>query len=1095
MSDMQQTGRSGGKLASAYARFVLKYRYVIMLAVTLLTILAASQIGKIDIRNDPDTLLPADNYHVKTNAYVEEHFGMGNLMVVGVENLNGDIYQPWFVNKIVSIHKKLESLPSARPYNYISIAAKKVRYINGTGDGLDIRRLIPRNGISTSDPEQANELIQQLRVGLENNPVIREMLLSKDRRSTFLITDFDETIKGNYLEFVHKVNEIIAQESDERIRIYVAGEPYFLASMILELKNHWHLFVLSILLVAVILYIESNCFRCALLPMIGVAISVIWTLGLMGLTQYKLTTMMILTPVLVFAVGIGHSIQVLKRFNEELLTHRNHMIAAEKAISRTMVPAIMAVLTDVLGFLVLFMEDISFYRAYSLFGQFGMISLLLTCTTLVPILATLIRLPVPNTRNNVRRWEEKFGYWLTGIITGPAKWVPVMIILVIVSISSYYVPKIERGINYAEAAFKKDTRIIEDLHALNDRMPGIISFNIPIIGPDVDAMQNVNLLRGINQLEEALREDPAIGFTTSLSQYVHLLNYKMYNDAPEMWVIPYDQELVNQYLFTYSLGGDPGDLSIVTDYDYTNGQLLGFINTMDPAELHRVTTKITNYISLYRDHRYFRNAELSLSDETTGLPGIGGFAGTSAATRDVSEEEWLKLPLITAALVAIAIAILFRSVAMASLIMLMVTITLLAQYGLAGYFSSIKNWGGNLHFGNLVALSIGMGLGVDYSIYLAERIKAEYKKSQDTLKAFQHAFTTTGSSALLSVAVVLFCLTPLMFMPLANTWGLSVYIAVAIVVSVFTAMTLLPILIRATINLPITLTESSNLLNLQVSERTLQLRKEKEDLDKALKLLKETQNQLVEAEKMASLGSLVAGVAHEINTPLGNAVVASTHLTEEVKSIKQARHSDALSRAALDEFLETTDKASTLMYKNLARASNLVQSFKQVATDQSTEEPRLFNLKDYTNEVLNSIQPKFRRTNIEILVDCDEALNINADPGVYAQVLSNLLLNSLIHGFKEKQAGMITISIQPSLQDPERNNLVDILYADNGAGMDETTAFKAFDPFFTTRRGTGGSGLGLHIVYNLVTQSLKGRITLDTAPGKGVRFMITIPAE
>ena len=1098
MKDNQDDTLTRNRFIAGYARLVLQHRYIILATVILLTILAATQIDKIDIRNDPDTLLPGDNYHVKTNAFVEEHFGMGNLMVIGVENLEGDIYQPWFVNKVVAIHKQLESLPSARPYNYISIAAKKVRYIHGSPDGgLDIRRLVPRNGIPEGDPQETTRLIEQLRIGLEKNPVISEMLLSRDKRSTFLITDFDETVKENYLDFIHEVNQIIDTQQDSRIRMYVSGEPYFLASMILELRHHWYLFVLSILLVAVILYIESRCLRCALLPMFGVAISVIWTLGLMGATEYKLTTMMILTPVLVFAVGIGHSIQVIRRFNEELLIHKDHRLAAEQAIANTLIPAIMAIVTDVLGFMVLFMEEISFYRAYALFGQFGMISLLLTCTTLVPILATIIKLPTPNTRDNIHQWEEKFGFWLTRIITGPLKWVPILIVISIISTSAYYVPKIERGINYAEAAFKQDTKIIRDLHALNERMPGIISFNIPIIGADVDAMQDVGLLRGINQLEQALREDPAIGFTTSLSQYIHLLNYKMYNDAEEMWVIPYDQELVNQYLFTYSLGADPEDLSIVTDYDYTNGQLLGFINTMNPAELERITNKIASYIKLYRDSPYFENAQISLSDEVSGLPGIGGFAGTSAATRDVSEDEWLKLPAITAALVGIAIAIMFRSVAMAGLIMIMVTITLFSQYGLAGYFSQIKNWGGNLHFGNLVALTIGMGLGVDYSIYLAERIKAEYRRSEDVLSAFRHAFTTTGSSAVLSVLVLLFCLIPLMNMPLANTWGLSVYIAVAILISVFTAMTLLPILIKATINLPITLTESANLLNLQVSERTLALRKEKEDLDKALTLLQETQDQLVEAEKMASLGSLVAGVAHEINTPLGNALLSSTHLAEEVKAIRAVLEDEQLSREALEQFLSDTDKATDLLYSNLSRASNLVQSFKQVATDQSSGEKRLFNLAEYTGEVLSSIKPKFKHTNIVITLKCNENINITADPGVYAQVLSNLLINSLKHGFEQSEDGLIDIDIDFTNQtsagiEPGR---VEIVYTDNGKGMDQTISKHAFDPFFTTRRGTGGSGLGLHIVYNLVTQSLGGKIRLDTAPGEGARFTIYIPVE
>lgn len=1078
-------------VADTYATLVIKLRFVLLAIIITFTAIATSQIINIDMRNDPDTLLPNTHRHVIANQFVEHNFGMGNIMVIGLENLQGDIYQPWFVNKVVDIHHQLEDLISARPYNFISIAAKKVRYIHGTDDGLDIHQLLPRNGIDLSDPAASQQAIDELRTGIEKNPLLSELLISQDSRSTFIIADFDESVKQNYLKFYSQVKQLVAEQDDQRINIYVAGEPYFLAAMLQELKDHWYLFVISIALVAIILVLESWCLRAAILPLIGVSISVIWTLGLMGITGYKLTTMMILTPVLVFAIGIGHSIQVLRRYREELTDEPNSLIAAHRAISQTIIPASMAILTDVIGFLVLLSEEISFYRAYAIFGQFGMLSLLLTCTSLLPILAHMINLPAPTSKTRVKRWEIKFGDQLTTLIAGPGKWLPITMIALLLGISSYFIPDIERGINYAEAAFKPDSTVIRDLHALNEKMPGIITFNIPIVGKHPDAMQDVNLLRGLNQMEQALREDPAIGYTTSLAQYIQLLNYKMFNDSDEMWVIPYDQQLINQYLFTYSLGGDPGDLSTVTDYDYTNGQLFGFINTLEPAELERVMRKITSYIELYSDNRYFEAADISISDPISGLPGIGGFAGTSDATREVSEQEWIRLPLTTALLVGILIAIMFRSLAMAGLIMLMVMITLISQYGLAGYFSSMQNWGGNLHFGNLVALSIGVGLGVDYSIYLADRIKLEYRQTQDTLEAFRRSFHTTGSSALLSVFVLLFSLIPLMATSLANTWGLAIYIAVAILVSVGTAMTLLPILIRATINLPITLTESADLLNLQVTERTRELQRERDELNQTLELLQETQQQLIESEKMASLGSLVAGVAHEINTPLGNAVIGATHLREEIEIIEQSIKQKQLRQSQLDEFLDTANNSSRIIYNNLSRAAALIQSFKQVAADQSNVERRRIKLKSYTEEVLQSLHPKFKRTHIDIKLDCPEELSLMTDPGSYAQILSNLLINSLMHGFQEENTGVIQILISEQLS--RHGQVIQIIYCDDGRGMDEDTRRHAFDPFFTTRRGQGGSGLGLHIVYNLVTQTLGGQIRLNTDVHKGVEFIITIP--
>jgi predicted RND superfamily exporter protein/nitrogen-specific signal transduction histidine kinase len=1096
---VKYSGSLTTRISRNYAWFVVRWRKLIIFLVALSTLIAATQIDKIDIRNDPDTLLPRYNHHVLTNAYVEENFGMGNLMVIGLEVNNGDIYQPWFINKVISIHKQLEKLPSARPYNYISIAAKKVRYIKGTEYGLDIKHLLPRAGIDESDEQLTQKIIEDLRVGLEENPVIRDMLLSKDRRSTFIITDFDESVKEHYLAFIQQVKAIIEKESaDPRINIYAAGEPYFLAYMLLELKNHWYLFVISVILVALILMLESWSLRITFLPLIGVGASVVLTLGLMGFTQYKLTTMMILTPVLVFAIGIGHSIQVIRQYIEELSQGLEKTTAATNAIAQTIIPATMAIITDVIGFLILSTADISFYRAYALFGLFGMLTLLVTCTTLVPLMATFFSIPADANQSGIHQWEHRLGNWLTRIITGPMKWIPIGGLVILIATSIAFIPRIELGINYAEAAFKKDTPVIHDLYALNDRMPGAISFNIPFIGKEPGTMQDVELLRGIHQMEQVLRDDPAIGFTTSLAQYIQLLNWKMHGEAPEMWVIPYDQELVEQYLFTYSMGGDPEDLSIVTDYDYTSGQLLGFINTMDPKELKRVTDKITDFIQLYQFDKRFADVDVGISNIDTGLSGIGGFAGTSEATREVSQREWLRIPLTTAILVGVIIAILFRSLAMSGLLMIMVAITLLSQYGLAGYLSSMQNWAGNLHFGNLVTLSIGMGLGVDYSIYLASRIKLEYSKSEDFIHALRETFSTTGASALLSVAVLLFSLIPLLMTPLANTWGLAVYIGTAIIVSVITAMTLLPILIRATVNLPVTLIESSDLLNLQVSERTLQLRKEKEELNNALELLKQTQEQLVESEKMASLGGLVAGVAHEINTPLSNAVVASTHLREEVDIIQKAIINGDITRSQLDDFLSSTDKACSLLYNNLSRAANLIQSFKQVAVDQTSQQKRLFDAKTYTEEVLLSIQPKFKKTDIQIQLDCEKDLKIEADPGSYAQVLSNLLMNSLLHAYDNDDEGIIHIAINRlPIQQTEKKEQelchLRIDYSDDGKGMDAKTLKRIFEPFYTTRRNTGGSGLGMHIVYNLVTQTLNGKISAQSKPGMGSQFLIDIP--
>jgi len=260
-------------------------------------------------------------------------------------------------------------------------------------------------------------------------------------------------------------------------------------------------------------------------------------------------------------------------------------------------------------------------------------------------------------------------------------------------------------------------------------------------------------------------------------------------------------------------------------------------------------------------------------------------------------------------------------------------------------------------------------------------------------------------------------------------------------------------------------------------------------LQESLETLKKTQHQLIQSEKMASLGGLVAGVAHEINTPLGISVTASSFLERKTREIKSLFDENRLKRSDFKKYIEIGLESASSILSNLNRAAELVQSFKQVAVDQAVEEKRVFGLKHYIDEVFISLRPRYKRTDHQITVDCSEMLELNSYPGVIMQVLTNLVMNSLIHGFDGIEKGHISIEIV------EQGKKVMIVYSDDGVGMNEEQLSKIFDPFYTTKRGQGGTGLGMHIVYNLVTQSLGGEIECDSSPGQGTVFSIRIPKD
>ena len=258
-------------------------------------------------------------------------------------------------------------------------------------------------------------------------------------------------------------------------------------------------------------------------------------------------------------------------------------------------------------------------------------------------------------------------------------------------------------------------------------------------------------------------------------------------------------------------------------------------------------------------------------------------------------------------------------------------------------------------------------------------------------------------------------------------------------------------------------------------------------LNTALTQLKQAQGELVRQEKLASLGELVAGVAHEINTPLGICVTATSHLVEELRLTREELAAGEMTEDSLNSFFDIVDQSLRIMTTNTQRAAALVRSFKQVAVDQSSGDVRSFNLRAYLNEVLLSLQPKLKGRPIKVEVDCPADLVMDSSPGAVSQIVTNMVVNSLVHGFERDQPGRI--AIRAALE----GDAVAFSYADDGAGMDRESLDKLFDPFFTTKRGSGGSGLGAHILFNLVTGALGGSVRVDSAPGQGLRYDLRFP--
>ena len=943
----------GDSIADRYARFVLRQRWPVIIFLFVSTIFAAFYIKDVNLRNDPDSLLPLTNRYIATNLYNERFYGMGNIMVWGLKlKQPGDIFQPWFINLLDEYYQDVSQLKFAKPENFAGLPSPRMRHLGLTPDGsLDFKRLIPANGLS-SDPQQVKQQIAFIKKGIQTHPVLEPLLVYYENaqgekcnlvdkqgvlsnksvayahtecaaRATFIVGDFTDALKEDYLDWIDSVNAMqqrYEQKYGDRVEFIISGEPYFLASMVEEVWDKAWLFGISLLIILIVLWYEFKHWNCSLFPMIGVGMTIILTLGLMGFTQFKLTTMMILTPMLLLAIGIGHAMQVTRRFTQELHKHQDVDIAAFHAIRYTIVPASLSIGTDLHGFFAISFVDISFYKAYAYFGIFGMSTLILTTTTLIPLLMTLFP-PKLQQSEKLRSWEQHLGNGVASMLTSRMKWIPVALVLGILWVSAHYaelgrgvsalmageagrsdpevariqdefdiMPGAEKGINYPRAAFKEhyllgelsggdgEVQIISDLDKFSRMMPGAITANMivrskegvlpecgedsrneddeRIIGPDQcydeleDPPQGIYnkavVLNALSDFEDWLRKYPYVGYSTSYTQFVKTINMMLnapsgdspmshmnlfaipmkhhmemnryaYADPDDPNYLPDSDETVQLYNAMLVNSTGPGELdSFINTNTWDEGVIVSFINTMDPVKTHQTVVDIQNYLVEHQNDPGMdqirigidagEKIEIQVGDKTEtivteesirdGKAAIGGFLGITEATRDVAFAEWLHAPAMTSLTVFLMTAIMFRSWTIAFVLISLCFITLMTQYGLAGYMTSIKEWSANLAFHVQVALSIAMGLGIDYGIYMVSRLREEMqKKRMDWKKALCKTVRSTGSAIVISVVVLVGSMIPLMNTTLANTWSVSLYIAEALILDMITAILFLPLII------------------------------------------------------------------------------------------------------------------------------------------------------------------------------------------------------------------------------------------------------------------------------------------------------------
>ncbi len=703
------------KLAKRYASFAMFFRNEILIATIIVVIVAAYFIKDIDIRNDPEMLFPADNKYIATNNYINKKFGSGNILVTGfvlkdcanvADNLkittktkcmdaggtwqrNDSAYSAWFVNMLREAHLLLANNKHAEKNKFIDIYAKNIKSIGVDKEGgLSFKRLVHKDGIS-SNKKIAKQQLQHLKEGVESNNIIAPMLIVKrDKENNkcnfkqntneciakgfFIVGEYKDSVKYDYKQWINNIDNIInnlKQKYSNKVDIMISGEPYFLATMIRDLSDKLYLFAISVLITLLALWIANKNWKGAVLPMLGILATIVITLGLMGYSGYRFTTMMVLTPMLLLAVGTGHAMQVVRRY---LLEHNINGLApnkaAEEVISKIIKPATLAIITDMAGFFTLSFVDISFYKAYAYFGMFGMLTIIITTTTITPILMAKFSSNAVKNKSNLKL-DSKLKLSLLGFIASTIltklKIIPIVLVAVIIGWSIYQtkiykatennlMPGLEVGIDYPNAAFKYDTQVNIDLRKLNNNMPGVISINIPIRGkkefhpilkdcandadgiiinrpcydneedPPKGAFNHANTLKAVDKLESWMVSHPNIGFAASYAQVIKTINMLMMtkDNKPDIKFFNIStQTFIQNNLNIY---GDEDDDEFIPDADniiasfngiieasFAKEDLLSFIST-DWNEI--VIRGFINTMNPIKTHQIIKDIQQFIAD-------------------------------------------------------------------------------------------------------------------------------------------------------------------------------------------------------------------------------------------------------------------------------------------------------------------------------------------------------------------------------------------------------------------------------------------------------------------------------------------------
>jgi predicted RND superfamily exporter protein len=773
----------------SYIEFILRFRWPVVILVAIATVFLTIKGGSLTVIIDPNNIVPRSHPFIATTLKVEEVFGSRYVAVIGITPKQGDVFQAKVLEKALRITNKLRETPRVVKTNLLSVAARRVKDIRGTKDGMEVKQMM--TGVPAT-PEQ----MAALKAALERNTSYMNAIVSNDFKTTVILAEVRDRkptdgadVKGGFTFVQDKINAIVDAERDDSVEIMVSGYPPFL-SMFERYAGRTPMLMLAALVVIGLIHWEAfRTLQGLILPLVTPLVAVQWAKGFMGLADVPLDIFNMSTPILILAVGAGHAVQLLKRYYEEynrlnpgtVLDKEAARAANRQAVVESIVKIgpvmLLAGLVAICGFLSLMIFDIISIRVFGFFSGVGILCVLIVEMTLIPALRSL--LPAPGKKEARMEREERLWDRLTGFyadtMLGPNRNRIFIVAGIVIVVALFGMSRLS-----VESALKKyfdpNLPLLKEDARLNQRMAGTNSIYILVEGDKADAIKDPAVLKAMDQLQEFLLKQPNVGKVMSLAEFIKRMNQSMNGDDPAYFKIPDKQTTIAEYLLIYSMSGEPGDFDTYVDYDYQLANMVVFSHsdsTVDMMALWKAAQE-------FAKDKFPPNIKLN----------VGGSVAQSAAITDVIVKDKILNVIQIASVVFLIAAVVFRSLAAGILVITPLLLSVLVNMGLLGLL------GLKLNIPVALTSALAIGIGADYAIYMLFRLREELALGTEENEAFRKVLRTAGKACLFVASAVAggYAVQAFSRGYYPHTWN-ALLIGTAMLVSVTAALTVMPALV------------------------------------------------------------------------------------------------------------------------------------------------------------------------------------------------------------------------------------------------------------------------------------------------------------